>query len=245
MSALRLRLFTSSRDLADDRRMNVIAVVGASPGIGKSTLCAALAKHLRGLGLRVDHFDEADVLKRPQFSRVAADFAASGRVSADVLVDATVDYLESSADMGLDVVVADALMPFVPSLLAFGHSETAIVDIVNSLATRMGDIEATPRISTVVVYLDGDVEASLRRAAAREGPGWLDWYGDKLARYGLVAPRPGMADLCRYLAYEREVTIHVIERVRWRLLTVADAADQRVDARVKAIIDGACRVDRI
>jgi hypothetical protein len=200
--------------------MRLISVLGGSPGIGKSTLCTALAAHLRGTGATVDHFEEADLFQRPAFAAVAADFTNTGTVAPDVLVDAAITYLRDAADAGVDVIVADALMPYVPSLLAFGHTEADIGDIVAGLAARMIDVE------TLAVFLDGDPATALRRAADRESdPGWLDWYGDKLTRYALVPVPPTLADLCTYLVRERDVTLRVLESTSWHLLVVPDVTE--------------------
>jgi hypothetical protein len=167
--------------------------------------------------MRVDHFDEADVLSRPQFARVAADFKNSGTVSPDVLVEATVEYLRSAMAEGVDVVVCDALMPYVPSLLAWGYAEDDIASTVKRLA------EQTVDVSVLAVFVDGSPEAALERAAAREGDGWLAWYGAKLARCHLVPPQPSMADLVAYLVYERDVTLRVLNASPWRVAVVEDA----------------------
>ncbi|MFI6273639.1 ATP-binding protein [Streptomyces sp. NPDC050988] len=55
----------------------MISVIGSSPGVGKSTLCRALADWLAGLGASVDHFEEADVLARPAFRPVAEEFEST------------------------------------------------------------------------------------------------------------------------------------------------------------------------
>jgi hypothetical protein len=39
----------------------LVAVWGAAPGVGKSTLCAGLTGWLADAGLRVDHFAEEDI----------------------------------------------------------------------------------------------------------------------------------------------------------------------------------------
>ena len=104
----------------------LISVWGASPGIGKSTLCAGLSQWLAGAGLRVDHFREEEILTRPQFAAVAGHFQATGAVEPPALLTATTQFVDSVLARGDDVVVADALMPFVPSLLAMGHSDQAI-----------------------------------------------------------------------------------------------------------------------
>jgi len=139
--------------------MRLAAVVGAAPGIGKSRLCASLVDWLTDEGLAAGHFAEEHVLSRPAFAAVASEFTTTGRVSSTVLVDATVRYLADAAATGIAVVVMDSLIPFVPSLLAFGHLEHDIAAIVDDLATRIA------AIPTVTVFLDGDASTALPRAA--------------------------------------------------------------------------------
>jgi hypothetical protein len=76
---------------------------------------------LAGAGLRVDHFREEEILTRPQFAAVAEHFRAMGAVEAPMLLTATAQLVDSVLASAVDVVVADALMPFVPSLLAMGQ----------------------------------------------------------------------------------------------------------------------------
>jgi hypothetical protein len=203
---------------SDHVRMRLVAVVGASPGIGKSRLCASLVDWLTGAGLAVDHFAEENILNRPAFAAVATEFATTGRVSPTILVDATARYLADTAAAGIAVVVMDSLIPFVPSLLAFGHAEHDIAAIVDDLATRIA------AIPTVTVFLDGDAATALPRAAVREGPHWLAWYTEKLARYGLLTdPEPDLTAVCRYLAHERATTLRILRRRPWNLVIIEHA----------------------
>jgi hypothetical protein len=65
---------------------------------------------------------------------------------------------------GIDVVVADALVPFVPSLLAMGCSDQAVSAFVAELAGLLAPVRP------VLVLFDGDPTTALARAAAREEP---------------------------------------------------------------------------
>jgi Mrp family chromosome partitioning ATPase len=140
-----------------------VAVVGAAPGVGKSTLCAGLTRALTDRGLSVDHFREEEILSRPAYAAVAAEFRANGVVRSDQLLAATVGYVGSAT---ADVVIADALFPYLPSLRAWGHTPEQIAGFLDDLA----DI-----VRPVVLYLDGDPLVLLPRAAAREtDPDWLN-----------------------------------------------------------------------
>ena len=187
----------------------LIAVWGASPGIGKSTLCGGLSEWLSGAGLRVDHFQEEEILTRPQYAEVASHFLATGEVERDALLSATARFADSVRAASTDVVIADALMPYVPSLLAMGHSELAITAFMAGLA----DILAPLR--PVMIFLDGDASVALSRAAAREEPGWLEWYVGKLARYQVQPEVHDIASAAEYLRRERAITLSLVSRQNW------------------------------
>jgi hypothetical protein len=169
-----------------------VAVLGATPGIGKSTLCAGLAA-----ALPVDHFREEEILTRPAYAQVAAEFRARGEVRTSTLLAATAAFVRSSSAA---VVVADALFPYVPSLRAWGHSPASIAAFLEASASI---------VRPIVLYLDGDPLVALPRAVAREGPEWLDWYVGKLA----AVPGSGVHDLpsaAAYLAAERGLTLRLL-----------------------------------
>jgi len=172
-------------------------VLGAAPGVGKSTLCAGLAEWLSGRGLRVDHFREEEVLSRESFAEVAAEFRAGDLVRLETLLTATASFVTSAS---ADVVIADSLLPYVPSLRAWGYPTETIAEFLSSLSAV---------VSPVVLYLDGDSLVTLSRAAAREGSGWLDWFVAKLAGY----PGSTVHDLrtaAAYLIQERDLTLRLL-----------------------------------
>lgn len=169
----------------------IVAVVGAAPGVGKSTLCAALAAELTGRGLRVDHFREEEILTRDEFAAVAAEFRSGGVVALPTFRAAVAAWV-AAADA--DVVVADALVPFVPSMLVWGYSEAEVAAFHAELAGVL-----TP----TVLYVDGDADTALARAEAREGPEWLPWFVGRLR----VADR---AAAVAWLRWQREVTLRAL-----------------------------------
>ena len=91
----------------------LVVAWGASPGIGKSTLCAGLSEWLSDAGLQVDHFQEEEILTRPQYADVASHFLATGEVEREALLSATARFADSVLAAGTDVVIADALMPVI------------------------------------------------------------------------------------------------------------------------------------
>ncbi|MFB6952321.1 hypothetical protein ACFCXP_22060 [Streptomyces niveus] len=195
---------------------HLIAVVGSSPGVGKSTLCRALARVAAESGARVDHFEEADILTRPSFRPVADEFAdGAGSVRPATLVESTRDYVARSRADGVDVLVTDALLPFIPSLVAWGHDETAIAAVLADLA------EAVRPTRVTVVYLRDDPDTALRRAVEREGPQWTDWYVTKLGASPGTRSVKDLASAAEHLRREEELTLTLLTaRTDWHVLRV-------------------------
>jgi len=212
----------------------LIVVWGASPGIGKSTLCADLAARLADAGYRVDHFQEEEILTRPEFADVADLFRANGTVEPGLLLAATQRFVASVVASAHDVVVADALMPYVPSLLAMGCDDEAIDAFVADLTPALAPI------GLVLVFLDGDAQAGLRRAADREGQGWLDSYLGKLAYYHVTPPVTDVASAVAYLRRERAATLDAVGRHGWAVELV-EGCDELTPTQVLATVEARLR----
>ncbi|MEV6539973.1 hypothetical protein [Streptomyces sp. NPDC051665] len=195
----------------------LVSVWGAAPGVGKSMLCAGLSRALAGAGLRMDHVREEEILSRPQFAAVAEEFGAAGAVGLETLVAATGRFVASVLAGGDDVVIADALMPFAPTLLAMGHGEESIDAFIADLTRVLAPVRP------VVVFLDGDAGVAPSWAAEREGPGWLGWYVGKLAAYDVSPPVPDLASAVAHLRRERAVTLGAVRRHGWGLVVVERA----------------------
>ncbi|MDG5809208.1 hypothetical protein P9869_42715 [Streptomyces ossamyceticus] len=195
----------------------LITVWGTSPGVGKSTLCAGLSQWLADTGLRVDHFREEEILTRPQFAGVAEEFKATGTVEPGTLIAATARFVDAVVANRDDVVIADALMPFVPTLLAMGHDEATIDAFMTDLT------EVLARVRPVMVFLDGNAESALSRAATREGEQWLDWYVGKLSSYEVSPPVADTVSAVTYLRHERAVTLGAVRRKDWGLIVIERA----------------------
>lgn len=208
----------------------LIAVWGASPGIGKSTLSAGLAHWLAGTGLRADHFREEEILTRPQYAAVAQHFQATGAVEPATLLAATRRFVDSILAGTIDVAVTDALMPYIPSLLAMGLSDQAINAFMSSL-----DQILTP-LRPIMIFLDGDARTALSRAAAREDPGWLDWYISRLARYQVDPLVHDATSATHYLRRERAVTLSAARRYNWDLIIIGRATTMPSDQVLQAAI---------
>ncbi|MFJ8753277.1 hypothetical protein ACIREO_28680 [Streptomyces sp. NPDC102441] len=194
---------------------HLISVIGSSPGVGKSTLCRSVVEWLTDTGVSVDHFEEADILTRPAFRPVADEFADGARsVRPSILVSCTRAYVAESLRAGRDHLVTDSLLPFIPSLVAWGHEEGTLVRVMSELTRAVDPAQVT------VVYVHGDPEAALRRAVEREGEAWGDWYVRKLAGSPGTRGVHDLASAAEHLRYEAELTRRLLAQSSWQLLTV-------------------------
>lgn len=194
----------------------LIAIDGVAPGVGKSTLAAALADHFARRGVVVDHFREEEILTRPACTTVAEQFHSRGEVDPAALIDATKEYLLSLREAEVDVAVLDAFVPFLQSMLGWGYDDDAIDEFVRELT---GAMAGTPK---VLVYLDGDPQRALERAIQREEDGWFDWLIDRLK----AAREPAVRDLdslCEHFDRRRELTLRLLHHHGWQVLTVSNA----------------------
>jgi thymidylate kinase len=194
---------------------HVVAVMGSGPGVGKSTLCRALVGELQGRGLTVDHFEESEILTRLAFESVARQFGdGTGTVRPEAIVQAMGTFLEGADADGFDVVVTDALLPFIPSLVAWGHDEHA-------MAAFIGDLQAVmARRAVTAVYLRDEPEVALRRAIEREEPGWSDWYVQKLHALRGTSGVHDLKSAADHLLTEMALTDRLLERTSWTVLKV-------------------------
>jgi hypothetical protein len=171
----------------------VILVNGAGPGLGKTTLVRSLATALEQKGLTVELFSESDILTCSEFAAVMQEFRARPRVELPTLLEAAQAYLAACAQGGRDVYVLDALLPYWLSLSAWGYDESEVQQFLANLGAVAGGVRL------VELYLDGDLQAGVLRAAAREGAGWIESQIAKISGFPQVgrSPRNG-ADVAAY-----------------------------------------------
>lgn len=182
----------------------LIAIFGSSPGVGKSTECERLHRELVAEGLRVDRFAEEEIRTRASFAPVWSSFERAGVVPPELFLSCTEDYVKWLLTEGYDVAITDALIPYTPSLFGFGLGEAAVAEFLVALRGVLTPVDFELR------YLDGDPEAALRRAAAREGGDWLAWF---VAKVGGYAGQPDVRDLTSaadYLRAERDLTLRLL-----------------------------------
>lgn len=195
----------------------LIAVAGAAPGAGKSTLSAGLRDWLISRGLEVDQFQEEEVLTRAEFAPLAREFANTGEVQLQTLLDTTVTYVDAAEAEGVDLAVTDALVPFVPSLMGWGYSEAEMASFLKELTSRIDSAKPT------VVYLDDDPALAVARAVEREGPAWLDWLVAKLGQYPVSPVVRDLETACAYLRHERDVTLRLLGDLPWQVIVISQA----------------------
>ncbi len=196
------------------RFVRLIAVFGAAPGIGKSSLCSALARrsHRTASVSSTSRKSTSSAVPNSRRSqRNSPTTARSPRRNSSMRPSA----ISTMSDA--DVVVMDALIPYVPTLLALGYDQPSIDRIIDDAG------RTHRRDPDLFVFLDGDPAAALTRAIARERPGWIDAYGAKLARYGLTQADPDVGAMCAYLRRERDEMLRTVRRQAWDLCLIPDA----------------------
>lgn len=199
-------------------RALLVVLDGVAPGVGKSTLAAGVADWCAGLGVRVDHFREAEILSRPAFSGVARQFRDRDRVAPDALLDAIESYLAALDADGMDVAILDALLPFIPSLLAWAYDDAAVGAFVTDLTELL---RGRPLL---VLYLDGDPEQAIARAVGREDPGWLAWLVSRYVGVRCGGPVRDAASLVEHFRRRRRLTLRLLIERGWDLVVLdADA----------------------
>ncbi len=146
----------------------LILVTGSVPGVGKSSLARGLADAFDVDNRRVELFREEDIRRNAAFRQVMYEFDAMGEVQRATLLSAAAGYLASIRKRGSDVVVLDALLPYLPSLLAWGDTDDDIGNFFDRLS------ELFDGYAVLEVHLLANPRVALARAAQREGGAWLE-----------------------------------------------------------------------
>jgi hypothetical protein len=206
----------------------LVAVTGVAPAVGTSTLARELRDRWTVDGLRVDLVEEDELLTRAEFAPAARELAVTGACAAATLASCVATFAERSAAADHDVVICDALLPFVRSLSDWDNGEIVIDGFLEACTSALASMPFT------VVYLDADIYAALRHAMVREPPGWLDWYVSHLLRNTAVSTSSQLDLAVSVLDAEREMALRLMAKHGWDvrripevdLLTVDEVLDR-------------------
>ena len=209
----------------------IVMVTGAAPGLGKSTLVRRLVEELSSTGRAAIAFPEDEIATRVEFAEVMAAFRTSGVASRAQLLEASRSYIATSRDQSWTVVVQDVLFPYLPSLLAWGHSDDEIVAFFHDLADVCSDFRL------VQLHLEGDPAESLPRAIEREDDDWLPWIIDKVDSYAdATDPVTDLESLVMHLRRAATRARRLVDAAPWPAFSIeADASDGTVDAALEVL----------
>jgi hypothetical protein len=212
----------------------LVLVTGASPGLGKSSLAAGLVVRLQGENHHADLFREEEILSDCAFAPMMEEFRSTGEVPVDALLAAADVYLTSVRALPTGVLVLDALLPYLPSLLAWGYTNDEIAAFFGRLARSFAGFVV------IELHLTGDVRSALSRAAEREGADWIDNHLAKAARFR--SPRP-ISTIDDVVAYYDECAIRsrtLLAAAPWRVVFIdTDQGEEPVLASARAAIASA------
>jgi hypothetical protein len=172
----------------------VVMMDGVSPGIGKSTLAEGLADSLSARGAAVDLFPEEQLFERIDFAEVAAGFHSLDFPTPAAFLDAyTATVRRAKANQAW--LILDWNCAGMASDLPWAMDDRGRLDqLVRDVRSLVGGAGAT------VLYLGGNIEVAVRRAARQRGPEWVARYVAIAANHGV----PPGADIDRIVAYERD-----------------------------------------
>jgi hypothetical protein len=194
-----------------------IAVIGAAPAVGKTTVVHGIVDWLRGQGRKVDLVEEDELLTRTEFAPVARELAATAHVHPQTLLDAATAVLDSNAGDDGTVIVWDDLLPFIGVLLGWRYDGSAIAEFLDDLGARLTGVRVA------VLYLDADVHEALRLAADREPPHYMDWHVETLKRRDIGPVVQDLDSAADYLDWERSLTLRLLEEHGWEVLYLGGA----------------------
>jgi len=198
----------------------LILVTGSVPGAGKSSLARELAAAFEADNRRVELFREEDIRRDAAFGQVMYEFDAVGEVQLATLLGAAADYLTSVRERGSDVVVLDALLPYLPSLLAWGYTDDDISNFFDRLA------ELFDGFAVLELHLVANPRVALARAAEREGGAWLNDHIAKVSRFTSMRGAPTLDDVVAFYRGAIARSGRLLARSRWPVAQI-DATGSR------------------
>jgi len=210
----------------------LVLITGSGPGLGKSTLARTLADGLRLAGYEVALFAEEEIETNPAFAWVMEEFQSSGRVELPALLKASSKYLGSLDERHVEVAILDALFAFLPSLLAWGHTDHEIAEFFQHMARLFSERPV------LEIHLIGDLVDGLARAGAREGNDWLDRHVLKVSTYEGAPRVSDIRDAASYLEDLEHRSVSLLHNAPWRVEFLdVDSGFASVASEAAAIVE--------
>jgi hypothetical protein len=209
-------------------RQILVFVTGAGPGLGKSTLTQAITGHLEAAGLSVHTFREMEIEDHPAFVEVMKEFVVSGEATRPTLLEAADTYLKQ-IDAATQVIVLDALFPYLPSLLAWGDTDVEILQFFGQMARLLSNFEV------VEIHLRGDLGVGLKRAGSREGGDWLAKHIKKVSGYQGAPNVSTLEDAADYLNVLASRSAMLLQKAPWTVAFIN--ADNGIESTTAEALD--------
>jgi hypothetical protein len=168
----------------------------------------------------------------PEFDVVMDEFRSRPRVALATLLAASRQYLDESARRWRRFYVLDALFPYWFSLDAWGYPDAEVRGFHADLAALGGSVVL------VEIYVEGDLAASLNRAALREGPDWIDSQIARITSFrNADHPPRNVADVVAYYRATADRRRQLRDLVPWPIKIIdADLGPQIVLEQALAFI---------
>jgi hypothetical protein len=159
--------FAGAREVRPTRLSAVrrwVMFEGTAPGIGKTTVAAALACELEGRGWTVDLFDERALFDRAETSTAAASFRTRRTATEAELLEG----YRNLAGSDVDALIFPWSCPAMAEDLDWAAEQTALTQHARTVTEVV-----SVRFAPLLVWLDGPIDLAFSRAAASRGDRWL------------------------------------------------------------------------
>lgn len=210
----------------------LIMVSGASPGAGKSTLAAVLARRFSARGIASHALSEGELLTLPLFARFDREVGNNDARAIATFAEG-VRALAADAAASDSTWITDALLPGFFWLLGrypFGRVEACSDDIARILHP----------LRPLVVYLDGDIAHLFGRATAERGAAWGERMVAAIQRWELPyypdTPPRDLDDVIRFFGWLKRQTLALLARWPEGAL-ILDAARAPTDSPADCVLD--------
>ncbi len=195
----------------------IVSVAGVAPAVGTSTLAVGLRDWMVERGLSVDLVEEDEVLTRPVFAPMARELAVTGACTVATLTSCVTAFVDEIAESEYDVVICDALFPFIRSLHDWDIGEIVIDGFFADCSRALAAVPST------LIYVDADVYAALRHADVREPSGWLEWYLAHMIRDEPSSDQSPLDVAVGLLARERDEALRLMAHHGWDVRRLPEA----------------------